>query len=126
MLTYMDDKQLTSNAADALHDTVNHLLADGVVTTGIVVGSILLAAHQHLRVEELTVATSADLVNGRGVKIDKQSSGDVLSVARLGEEGLKGAALVDIFGVGIGTAIESEAVLEAVTENGGVSTITGI
>ena len=43
--------KLTSHAADAIHDIVDHLLANGVVTTGIVVGSILLAADQHLRVE---------------------------------------------------------------------------
>lgn len=84
------------------------------MTTGIVVGSILLAAHQQLGVEELTVATSADLVNRRGVEVDKQSSGNVLSIAGLGEEGLKGAALVDILGVGVGTAIETKAVLEAI------------
>jgi len=43
---------------------VNKLLADGVVATGIVVGSILLAADELLGVEELLVGAVADL---RGV-----------------------------------------------------------
>ncbi len=91
------------------------------MTTSIVVGGILLAAHQQLRVEELAVAAGADLVNGRGVEVDKQSSGNVLAIARLGEESLKRAAFASVGGVGVGTAIEAQTVLEAVAEMNGLA-----
>jgi hypothetical protein len=41
---------LVSELADAVKDKVNDLLSDGVVTTGVVVGGILLAGDQLLRV----------------------------------------------------------------------------
>ena len=104
----------TSNTANAVHDIVNHLLADGVVTTGVVVGSILLAADQHLRVEELAVATGADLIDGRRVEVDEKRTGDVLATAGLGEEGLERARVANVRGVGVWATIVAEAVLQKV------------
>jgi hypothetical protein len=107
----------TNNTANALHDTVNLLLANGIVATGVVVGGILLAADQHLRVEERSVLPSADLVNRRGVEIEEDGPGDIFAVARLGEEGLVRAAIIgNILRVGVGTAIGTETVLEEVAE----------
>lgn len=37
---------LTSDTSNAVNDVVNHLFADGVVPTGVVVGSIFLATDQ--------------------------------------------------------------------------------
>ena len=48
-------------ACPVQHD-VNDLLADGVVTAGIVVGSILLTSDQLLRVEQLAIDTSPHLI----------------------------------------------------------------
>src|SRR3954452_25452260 len=84
---------ITSNAANAVDDAVGHLLADGVVATGIVVGGILLAADQQLGVEQLAVGTSADLVDRGRVEVDEKGAGDVYAIARLGEEGLERATL---------------------------------
>lgn len=72
----------TSNATNAVDDTVNELLSDGVVSASVcgsvsilylhltcdfiahtVVGSILLSADQHLGVVELAVRASADLID---------------------------------------------------------------
>lgn len=105
---------LTDDATDTLHDGVNHLLANSVVTTGVVVGGILLTADKKLGVEKLTVGAGSDLVNGRGVKINEQSTGNVLSAAGLGEEGLVRAGVASILNAGIGTTIGAEAVLEKV------------
>lgn len=104
----------TSNAADAVDDIVDHLLADGVMTTGIIVGSILLAADQELGVEELAVGASADLIDRRGVEVDKDRPGDIFAVAGLGEEGLERAAFCEVLGIGIRTTISSETMLEEV------------
>lgn len=109
-----EEAELTGDAADAVDDIVDHLLADGVVATGIVVGGILLAADQELGVEELAVGTRPDLIDGRRVEVDEDGAGDVFAIARLGEEGLKGAALGEVLSVGVGTTIGAEAVLEEV------------
>lgn len=84
------------------------------MTTSIVVGGILLAADQKLGVEELAVATGADLVDGRGVEVDKDGPGHVLAAAGLGEEGVERAWVADIREVGVGAAIMAEAVLQEV------------
>lgn len=57
------------HTADLVENLVNHLLTDGVVTTGVVVGSILLASDHLLGVEERAVGTSADLINDIGLEI---------------------------------------------------------
>ena len=62
-----DEESLQTGAAvgelaDAVEDHVDNLLSSGVVTTGVVVGGILLTVDDLLRVVELTVGTMADLV----------------------------------------------------------------
>lgn len=109
-----ESEDSTSNAADAVNDIVDHLLADGVVATGVVVGGILLAADQELGVEELAVAAGADLVNRGRVEVDEDGARDVFAAARLGEEGLERASIAEVLGIGLGTAIRSKAVLEEV------------
>jgi hypothetical protein len=97
-----------------------------------VVGSILLAADQQLRVEQLAVGTSADLVNGlsllapgvciaesatyRGIQVDKDGARNVFAVASLREEGLERAALVELLRIGVRTTVSLEAVLKKVPE----------
>jgi hypothetical protein len=61
----------------------------GVVTTGKVVGCILLATDELLRVEELAVVTSPHLINHGRLKIDEDSTGDMLPSTSLTEEGVK-------------------------------------
>lgn len=53
---------LTHQLANPVQDEVNDLLANGVVPTGIVIGSIFLACDQLLRVEELAVGASANFI----------------------------------------------------------------
>ena len=84
------------------------------MTTGIVVGSIFLAADQELGVEQLAVVAGADLVDGGRVEIDEDGSRDVFAVAGLGEEGLERASIAKVLRVRGRTAISSEAVLEQI------------
>ena len=53
---------LVSQFTDLLLDVIDHFLADGVVTTSVVVGGVLLASDQLLGVEQLAVGASADLI----------------------------------------------------------------
>lgn len=66
-----DEEALETSAvvcklADAVERKVDDLLPDGVVAAGEVVGRILLAGDQLLRVEELAVGAGADLWRGKG------------------------------------------------------------
>ena len=52
---------LVGQLADSVQDQVDDLLADGVVTSCIVVSSVLLAIDELLGMEQLAVGSSADL-----------------------------------------------------------------
>ena len=66
---------------------VDDLLADGVVTTGVVVGSVLLARHHLLGVEQLPIGPSPDLVDDGGLEVEEDRPWNMLARASFGEEG---------------------------------------
>ena len=105
------------NTADLVEDLVDELLADGVVATGVVVGSILLASDHVLGVEELSVGASADFIDDVGLEITVDGSRNIFALAcfpmstsnaaltrgpltSLGEEGAE--ALIGIGGLAFG------------------------
>jgi hypothetical protein len=53
---------LVSQLASPVKHKINELFSDGVVTSGVVVGGILFACDELLRVEELAVGSSSDLI----------------------------------------------------------------
>jgi hypothetical protein len=109
----LETSAVISQLADSVEDEVDHLLADGVVTTGVVVGSILLAGDELLRVVELSVGAGADLVADRGLQVNHDASGDVLASTSLGEEGVEGVIAATDSLVGGHLAVRLDAVLEA-------------
>jgi len=104
----------TKNTSDAVHDAVNLLFTNRVVTTGIVVGGIFLAVQQVFGMVEGTVFSGPDLVNGRRVKIEEDGSGNIFATASFGKEGVVGASLRNVLGVGVGPAVGPKAVLEEI------------
>ena len=70
---------LISELADALQNGLNLLLSDGVVSTSVVVGSILLTRDELGRVEELLVLRGTDGVNDGRLQISEDSAGDILA-----------------------------------------------
>ncbi len=58
----LETSALISQFPDPVKDKIDDLLSDGVVTTSVVVGSILLSSDELLRVEKLTVGSSTDLI----------------------------------------------------------------
>ena len=81
----------------------NLLLSNSVVATSIVVGGILLPSDHVLGVEKVSVCARSHLsiisylthvpcylVNHRGLEVDKDCSGNVLSRWGLGKEGVEG------------------------------------
>ncbi len=60
--TRIDKSKSLSDAPDPVEHEIDDLLADRVVATSVVVGSIFLASDELLRVEELAVRASAHLI----------------------------------------------------------------
>jgi hypothetical protein len=110
-----------SKLADAVEHEVNNLLANGVVTTGIVVGGVFLARDELLRVVELAVGSSADFVTNTRLKIDEDGTGNVLASTSLREEGVERVVTTSNGLVGRHLAIRLDAVLEAVKLPAGIS-----
>jgi len=77
----LETRAVVGNVADLVKDLVDELLADGVVATSVVVGSILLASDHLLRVEEGAVGAGADLIDNVGLEIAVDGARHVLAVA---------------------------------------------
>eukprot|EP00961_Rhodomonas_salina_P067414 905370-Rhodomonas_salina.1 len=86
----LETSAVVRKLADAVENKVNNLLADGVMTTGEVIGGVLLAGDELLRVEKLAVGASADLVDHSGLEIDEHAAGHVLAGTSLRKEGVEG------------------------------------
>jgi hypothetical protein len=74
-------RAVIGNMSNLVQDLVNQLLSDGVVTTSVVVGSVLLASDHLLGVEKASVGTGADLIDDVGLKITVDGSGDIFALA---------------------------------------------
>ena len=113
--------------AKSVENKVDNLLANGVVTTGVVVGSIFLTGDDLLWVEQLAVRASADLVGHGWLQINEDATGDVLSGTSFGEKGVEGVvATTDSF-VGWHLSVRLNTVLKAVELPAGVTDLeTGL
>ena len=80
---------MISEFSDSVEDEIDDFFTNGVVTSGVVVGSILLATDHLFRVEQLSVCSSSDLIDHRWLKIQEDSSWDVLSGSSFREKGGK-------------------------------------
>jgi len=85
----LETRAVVGELADTVKNEVDNFLSDGVVTTGIVVGSIFLAGDELFRVKQLAVGTSADFVDDSGLQVDKDGTGNVLTSTSLREESVE-------------------------------------
>lgn len=69
---------LVSQSLNSVQNKVNNLLANGVVTTGIVSGSIFIDCDELLRVEELA-ASSANFISNCGFQVYEHCPGHLLA-----------------------------------------------
>mgnify|MGYP003573970617 CR=1 FL=1 len=74
---------------NTIENKINNLLTDGVVTSGIVVGSIFLAGNHLLRMVELTVGSSANFVTNTWLQIHKDGTRNMLTSTSLREKGVE-------------------------------------
>lgn len=84
------------------------------MTTSIVIRRVFLSRDQQLRVKQLSVITSSDLINGGGVEIDEDRTRDVFAATSFREDGIELAAIMKSLRIRVGTSILLEAVLEKV------------
>lgn len=77
----LETRAAVGNAADLVKDGLDELLANSVVTTGVVVGGILLASDHELGVEEVTVGTGTGLIDDVGLEVAVNGARDVLALA---------------------------------------------
>jgi hypothetical protein len=99
----MKDKESLKTGAvigeltNTIENLIDNFLSNGVVTTSIVVGGILLATNDLLGVVELTVRPMANFVTDSRLQIDIDGTRDVLASTSLGKEGIEGVvALSDL------------------------------
>ena len=86
----LETSALIGQLASSVKDEVDKFLANGVVTTSVVVGGIFLASDELFRVEELTVGSSSDFIYDSGFQVDEDGTGNVLASSSLTEEGVEG------------------------------------
>ena len=72
---------VVGNTADLVENTLNQLLANGVVTTSIVVRGIFLSGDHVLGVEQGAVGAGADLVDDIGLQVGVDGTGDIFALA---------------------------------------------
>jgi len=128
----LETSALIGELTDSVEAEVDNLTSNGVVTTGEVVGGILLSGDELLGVEQLSVGTGTDLIDDSGLEIEEDSAGDVLASTSLGEEGVEGivTATDSLIGghltVRLNTVLEAEELAAGVTDlDTGLSDVDG-
>jgi len=110
----LEASALVGELAQAVESEVDNFFTHGVMATGVVIGGILLARDQLLRVVQLTVGSSADLVDHGRLEIEVDGARNMLSGTSLGEEGVERVVTASDGLVGRHLAVRLDAMLEAV------------
>ena len=88
-ITYLETSTLISQFSDSVEDKVDDFFTNGVVTSGVVVGSIFFTSDQLFWMEELSVSTSTDFINNSWFQINKDGTWDVFASTSFGEKGVE-------------------------------------
>jgi len=123
----LETSAVVSQLANAIEDQINNFLSDGVMSTGKIVGGVLLTGDQLLGMEQLTVGASTDLINDGGLQIDEDGTRNVLAGTGFGEKGVEGIITATDGLIGGHLTIRLDAVLEAEKLPAGVTDLdTGL
>ena len=109
----LETSALIGELSDSVKAEIDDLLTNGVMSSGEVVGGVLLSGDELLWMEELSVGSSSNLVNDGWLKIEHDSSWDVLTGTSLGEEGVEGIVTTADGLVGWHLTVWLNSVLEA-------------
>ena len=123
----LEASALVSELSDSVEAEINDFLADGIVTTGEVVGGILLAGDELLGVEQLSVGTGTNLIDDGWLEIEEDSAGNVLASTSIGEEGVKSVVTTTDSLIGWHLTVRLDTMLEAEELPAGVTDLdTGL
>ena len=123
----LETSALIGELSDSVKAEVNDLLTDGVVTTGEIVGGILLTRDELLRVEKLSVGAGSDFIDDGRLEIEEDGAGDVLASTSLGEEGVESVVTATDGLIGGHLTVRLDSVLEAEELPAGVTNLdTGL
>jgi len=109
----LETSALIGELSDSVEAEIDDFATDGVVTSGEVVGGILLSGDELFGVEQLSVGTGSDLIDDGGFEIEEDGSGDVLASTSLGEEGVEGVVTTTDGLIGGHLTVRLNSVLEA-------------
>ena len=123
----LESSALVSELSDSVEAEIDDLLTDGVVTSGEVVGGILLSRDELLWVEKLSVGSGSDLIDNGGLEIEEDGSWDVLASTGLREEGVESVVATSDGLVGWHLTVRLDSVLKAEEFPAGVTNLdTGL
>jgi len=109
----LETSALIGELSDSVEAEIDDFTTDGVVSSGEVVGGILLSGDELLGVEQLSVGSGSDLIDDGGFEIEEDGSGDVLAGTSLGEEGVEGVVTTTDGLIGGHLTVRLDSVLEA-------------
>merc|ERR1712223_724253 len=112
---------LVGQLPDSVQNQIHDLLANGVVAPGVVVGGVLLAIDQLLRMVELTIGSNSGLVDDSWLQVNENSSWNMFSASSLREEGSEGVVSKGL--VRGHAAVRLDTVLQTVELPTGVSNL---
>jgi hypothetical protein len=75
---------------DAIQRQIDDFLADSVVSACVIVSGVFLTVDDLLRVEQLAISASTDFIDDGRLKVDEDSTRDVLACTSLREESVEG------------------------------------
>jgi hypothetical protein len=119
----LETSAVVSEFADAVEGEVDDFLANGVVTTSVVVSSIFLAGDELFGVVELTVSAGTDFVNDSGFQVEVHSARNVLASASLRKESVESVITTSNGLVGGHLTVRLNTVLEAVKLPAGITNL---
>ena len=115
---------LVSQFPDSVQAEIDDLLSDGVVSTSVVVGGILLAGDELFRMEELPIRSSPHFIYNGGFQVEEDGTGNVFSGSGLAEEGVERVVTTSDGFVRGHLTIRLDTVLETVEFPAGITDLT--
>jgi len=119
----LEASAVVGELADAVEGEVDDLLANGVVATGVVVGSVFFTRDQLLRMKQLAVGASADFVNDGRLEVEENAARDMFASTGLREEGVESIIAAANGLVGRHLAIGLDPVFQAVQFPAGITNL---
>jgi len=123
----LESSALIRELSDSVEAEINDFLTNGVMSSGEVVGGILLSGDELFWMEELSVGSGSDLIDDGWLEIEEDGSWDVLSSTSLGEEGVESIITTTDRFIGWHLTVRLDSVLEAEELPAGVTDLdTGL